>query len=166
MAPSAPPTPCTPNASSAVVIAERLLDVHRREIADGTRGDADDQRPHRIDEARRRGDGHETSHRARDDAENAGLLGDHPFGEHPGERGRGRGDLRRGHGHAGIDVGGHRRAGIEAEPADPQQRGADHDEYEVVRRHVLRAEPDALAQHEAGDEAAVPAFRCTTVPPA
>src|SRR5207248_6977094 len=39
------------------------------------------------------------------------------------------------HGHPGIAVGCRRRAGVEAEPADPQQRGADDAQHEVVRRH-------------------------------
>src|ERR1700749_2707691 len=41
-------------------------------------------------------------------------------------------------------------AGGEANPADPQQRGTDDGEHEVVRRHVGRAETHALAQHKTG----------------
>src|SRR4029450_12321995 len=46
---------------------------------------------------------------------------------------------------------GQRRARIEAEPADPQQRGADQGEHEVVRRHVFDAVTLALADHQAAD---------------
>ena len=52
-----------------------------------------------------------------------------------------------------LTSGGHGRTGVEAEPADPQQRGADHAVDQVVRRHVLRAEPGALAEHKSADEA-------------
>ena len=56
--------------------------------------------------------------------------------------------------------------GVEAEPADPQQRGADHRVGQVVRRHVVGAVADALAQHQAHTRPAMPALMCTTVPPA
>ena len=45
------------------------------------------------------------------------------------------------------------RADVEAEPADPQQRGADHDQRHVVRRHRRRAVALALADQQAADEA-------------
>ena len=61
---------------------------------------------------------------------------------------RGGGDLGHGHGHAGAAVGGQGRAGVEAEPADPQQRRADHSQYYVVRRQVLAAVAQAPAQHQ------------------
>ena len=57
------------------------------------------------------------------------------------------------HRHAGPAVGGERRARVEAEPADPQEAGADQGEDEVVRRHRLLAVAGALADHQAGDEA-------------
>ena len=46
-----------------------------------------------------------------------------------------------------------RRAGVEAEPADPQQRGADDAVGQVVRGHVLGAQALALAEHQGGDQA-------------
>src|SRR5262249_44699428 len=57
-----------------------------------------------------------------------------PLREHPGERCAGGGDLRRRHGHAGAHIGSHRRARVEAEPADPQQGSPDDGEHKVVRR--------------------------------
>ena len=68
-------------------------------------------------------------------------------------RGGGGGDLGDGHGHAGAAVSGELGTGVEAEPADPQQRGADDREHQVVRRHVLGAEADALAEDEGADQA-------------
>ena len=40
-------------------------------------------------------------------------------------------------------------AGVEAEPAEPQETGAEHDERQVVRAHGLLAEAEALAEDEA-----------------
>ena len=48
-------------------------------------------------------------------------------------------------------------AGVEAEPAHPEQRGADHGEGQVVRRHRLLAVAAALAEEERGDERRVAA---------
>ena len=136
-----------------IVVAELRLQRGGRPAADRTGGDADDEGARRADEAGSRSDGDETGDRARDDAEDARLAVAHPFDEHPGERGGRSRDLGDRHRHAGDTVGRKFRAGIEAEPADPQQRGADQREHEVVRCHVLRAVALALAEDEGADEA-------------
>src|SRR5512137_642073 len=46
-----------------------------------------------------------------------------------------------------------RRARVEAEPAHPQQRRADHRERQVVRGHRFPAVADPLAHQERADEA-------------
>ncbi|MCY1294157.1 hypothetical protein D9M70_434400 [compost metagenome] len=79
-------------------------------------------------------------------------MGD-PLGEHPAQCGGGGGDLGDQHGHAGGAVGGGRGAGVEAEPAHPQQGGADQGVAEVVRRHGDVRVTLALAQHQAGHQA-------------
>ena len=66
-----------------VVVAERLLHGRGREEAADAGRCPDPQRPDWVDEARSRGDGHESGHGARDDAEHARLLVHEPFGEHP-----------------------------------------------------------------------------------
>ena len=45
-------------------------------------------------------------------------------------------------------VGAERRAGVEAEPAEPQQAGAEHDQGQVVRPHRVAAEADPAAEHQ------------------
>ena len=45
------------------------------------------------------------------------------------------------------------RAGVEAEPAEPQQAGAEHHERQVVRTHRVALAADPLAQHEREGEA-------------
>jgi hypothetical protein len=57
-------------------------------------------------------------------------------------------------------------AGVEAEPAEPQDRGAEHHERHVVRLVDALLEADALAEHQGEREAAAPALMCTAVPPA
>ena len=44
------------------------------------------------------------------------------------------------------------RSGVEAEPADPQQRGADHGHGQRVRSHQLLAVADALADDQRADQ--------------
>src|SRR5580693_6123317 len=39
-----------------------------------------------------------------------------------------------------------------AVPADPQQGGADDAEHQIVRRHILGAQADTLAQNKTGDQ--------------
>ena len=73
------------------------------------------------------------------------------------------GDLRHGHRHAGLHAGGDRRAGVEAEPADPQQRGADQGQHHVVRPGPVSLRLPSMSAHI---RPATPALMCTTVPPA
>ena len=47
-----------------------------------------------------------------------------------------------------LAVGAERRAGVEAEPAEPQDAGADHHERHRVRRVALLGPPLALADHQ------------------
>ena len=80
-----------------------------------------------------------------------GLPRWRPFDEHPGQRrDRGR-DLRDGHRHAGLQARGHRRAGVEAEPADPQEARADEGQDHVMARARLLALAEQEAGHESGD---------------
>ena len=70
------------------------------------------------------------------------------LGEQPGQRGSSGGDQGVDPGDRGGVPGAQGRAGVEAEPAEPQQTGADHHEREVVRAQRLLAEPDPLAEDQ------------------
>ena len=60
-----------------------------------------------------------------------------------------------------------RAAGVEAEPAHPQQAGADEAEHQVVRLHrLVRDSPTRLPRYSAQTSAETPEVMCTTVPPA
>ena len=76
-----------------------------------------------------------------------------PFAEHPGQRRSSGGNdgVQQGHGSqaVGFEVG----TGVEAEPADPQEAGADKREGEVVRLHGFLAETDAGTRNNGGHEA-------------
>ena len=71
----------------------------------------------------------------------------------PGQHRRGGGEQRVDEGQRGDAVGFEGGAGVEAEPAHPQQRGADHGQGQAVRRHRFLAVADALADHVGADQA-------------
>ena len=60
--------------------------------------------------------------------------------------------MRRDDRHRGARAGTERRAAVEAEPADPQQAGADHGHRQIVRRKIFRAVAAPLAEHQRRDE--------------
>ena len=75
-----------------------------------------------------------------------------PADGHPGQRAHRGGGVGDDEGDRGQPVRGERAAGVEAEPAEPEQAGAEHGHRQVVRLHRLLAEADALAEHERGDQ--------------
>ena len=117
--------------------------------------DAEHDGAHRSGEARRRRDRDQAGHGTGGAAEQARLTLGHLLGQHPRQRRCRGGHEGVDHGQRGRAVGLERRAGVEAEPADPQQRGADQGHGQRVRRHGFAAEADALADdegaHQAGD---------------
>ncbi len=132
-----------------VVRADDLLQARHTPEAHHTGAEADDQRTHDADVTGGRRDRHETRHRTRGGAEHRGLALDDPLGKRPRHHRAGRGEVGVEEGEGGERARFQRRAGVEAEPAEPQHRGADHAQREAVRGHRLLAEADALAEHEA-----------------
>ena len=140
-----------------VVIAELVLQ------SDGQRTDhasenTDDDRAHGRDRGAGRSDGDQSGDDAGRGAKRGGMavadaLGDQPaqacgtsgdHGVHPDHRrGVARGD------------GG---TGIEAEPAEPQQTGAEHDQGQVVRPHRIALPAEPLARMMASARPAIPAL--------
>ena len=119
--------------------------------------DADDQaehdRAHRAGIAGGRRDRDQTGHAARQRAEQRGLALEHPLGEHPRHGSSRGGDEGVDHRQRRAAVGFEVRSGVEAEPADPQQRGADHGHGQRVRSHQLLAVAGALADQQRADQA-------------
>ena len=136
-----------------VVIAKRALHRGDEEEAHGTGNEAEDQCAHRAGVT---GSGcyrNEACDNARGKAQKARLALEQPLDEQPRDTGRGGGNEGVRHRHHGTDVGLQVRAGIEAEPADPQQRGADHGERQRMGRHGFFAEADAAAEQQRADKA-------------
>ncbi len=136
-----------------VVVAEGVLHRGAHHEADHAGDEAEHDRAHRAGEARGRGDGHEAGDRARQHAEQGRLALERPLGEQPRHRGGAGRHEGVEHGERGRAVGLEVRAGVEAEPADPQQRGADHRHGQGVRGEQVTAVADALAHDQAADEA-------------
>ena len=133
-----PPTRCTPTTSSESSKPNLYFrPTARQQTAPAIRPSSD--RAERGDERTGRGDRDQAGDRAGGGAERgrvpvADLLHDQPAEQ----RGRG-GDLGVDERERGQVVGGQRRAGVEAEPAEPQQAGAEQHERQVVRPHRVLA---------------------------
>jgi hypothetical protein len=135
-----------------VVILEHRLQRHDRPQADDAGNGTEHDRTHRTGKAGRRGDRDEAGHRTRCRAEQAGMATGELLSDGPGDGRSGRSGDGVEHGlcgkAGGLEVG----AGVEAEPADPQQAGADEGEGEVVRRDRLLEELLARPEDDRGDE--------------
>ena len=77
---------------------------------------------------------------------------DDPFREHPRQRRRRGRDEGVGHGERRAAIGFEVRSGVEAEPADPEQRGADHGHGQRMRSHQVLAVAGALADQQRADQ--------------
>ncbi|MDQ0853815.1 hypothetical protein QFZ79_001926 [Arthrobacter sp. V4I6] len=98
------------------------------------------------------GDGNETGDNAGRGAEGGGVPVADLFRDQPAEQGRGRSSQRVDPDQARL-LGRRRGAGVEAEPAEPQDAGAQHDEGYVVRAvGGVLAEPLAVAQNQHQDQ--------------
>ena len=138
------------------VIQARLGFPVDGDVADHAGDQADDHALADPDEARGRGDGDQADHRADAGAEGRRLLAHHPVPEHPAEHGRGRGGVRGGEGHGGRAVGPQGRAGVEAEPPEPEHARAEQHERDVGRGvgvviDVALAAPEEEGPGEGGE---------------
>ncbi|ENN84882.1 hypothetical protein RHSP_42204 [Rhizobium freirei PRF 81] len=136
-----------------IVIAELVLHDRDEEVAQRRDDEAHDDRAHRTGDTGSRRDGDETGNHARSAAEHGGLAAGEGFDQRPGDDGGCGCD-------EGVYGGEHRtagslkvRAGIEAEPADPEHGGADHGQCHGMRGHHVLAEADALADEQGADDA-------------
>ena len=110
---------------------------------------ADGDRAERGDRTTGRGDGDQTGDRAGGGAQRGERAVADLLVDEPGQHGGGGGDLRVDeHQRADAVVVAEPRAGVEAEPAEPQQTGAEHDQREAVRAHRVLLEADALADDQ------------------
>ena len=101
-----------------------------------------------VQERARGGDRDETGDGTRGGADRGGLAVLDLLDDEPGQQRGGRGGDRVDEGERGGAVGGELGAGVEAEPAEPQQARAEEHERRVVRNVRALLEADALAEHE------------------
>jgi hypothetical protein len=148
--PTTPETRWTPTTSS--VVAELELQ------ADGERGghtgdDAEGDRTERGDVGTSRGDGDQAGDHTGGGTEGRRVAVAEAFDGEPAEHGGGRGGQGVDPDQAGL-LNGRGGTGIEAEPAEPQDGGTEHDERNVVRAVVrVLAEALAVADDQDQDEA-------------
>src|SRR5215472_18193874 len=135
-----------------IVIAEFVFDGGGHVEAEDAGEEADEERGHGLDEARRGGDGDESGDGSRDGAEDARLAVADPFGEHPAESGGSGGEVGGDEGAGRESGGGEGAAGVESEPADPEEAGSDTTEHDAVRLHGLAGIADPSAEIERADE--------------
>ena len=114
-------------------------------VADRSGQEADDERRPGGDVAGTRRDAGQTGDRAGECADEARLAVDLPGDEQPGAHGDGAGDVGVHEGLRGDAVGRQSGAPIEAEPAEPEEGGAEADEGDVVRDETL-----TLGESDAG----------------
>ncbi len=100
-----PPTQCTPNTSSESSYPNMFLTVEQKNKQTTPTIEAEHDRTHRAGEAGRGRDRDKTGNATRKRAEERRLTLHDPFGEHPGQRSRRRGDEGVDHGQSG-DAGG------------------------------------------------------------
>ena len=121
-----------------VVVAEALFQRGAGEIADRPGGHADQRAVPRQHEARGRSDRAEAGDRAGNQPEHRRLAALRPFQAAPDDRAGAGGEMGGDDGEHGARAGAERRAAVEAEPADPQQAGADHCLRQIERREISR----------------------------
>ena len=147
--PTRPPTRWTPTTSSESSKPSRNFRLDRQGA----------ERHRRPDPRRDRGPGHDERARRGDRDETGDGTG---RGTERGRRGR-RGSSRRSSqprcaaavasmvfmkASAAVWLAASSEPGVEAEPAEPQQAGAEQHERQVVRLHLRLGQADALAEHE------------------
>ncbi len=131
-----------------VVVAELVLEADRHGAQD-TGDDADREGAQGADGAARRGDGDEAGDRAGRGAEGGEGAVAQLLVDEPAEDGRCGGDLGvEEHDRADAVVVAEPGSGVEAEPAEPEEGRAEHDEREAVRPHRVLLEADALADDQ------------------
>ncbi len=136
-----------------IVRTQQFLQAGHTPEADHAGQCADDQPAADTDPATSRGDGNQACHCTGSRTQQAGLALQHPFRAHPGQHCGSSRDQGVGEGQSCSATRFQRGAGVETEPAHPQQGRADHGHHQIVRCHGFFAITDALAHHECTDQA-------------
>ena len=135
-----------------IVVAEAGLDLEDHERAEETGRKADEKRGHGLHEAGSGRDGDQAGDRAGDCAQRGGLAIVKPLKDGPADGGGGRGEVGIDEGAGGERACAQGAAGVEAEPAHPQQAGADEAKHKRVRRHSRVRVTETLAEIERANQ--------------
>ena len=112
------------------------------------RGQTHDERAQGVHRPARRRDRDQAGDHARRSAERRRLTVAEPLDGDPAQHAQASGDQGVQEDRRGRAVGGQRRAGVEPEPAEPQQACAEEDERQVVWAHGVLLEADARAEYQ------------------
>ena len=160
-APSAAHAVHTPDGQGVVNL--QLEQQFNCSVADNAGPNANDNRRHCTDKPGGRGNGYQAGHRAGGRADDAGPLAENPGHNYPGNHGGGSSGIGN---HKGVNryaIGGQGAAGVETEPAKPEQPGPQDYHRDVVGRHRLFAKADALADNQRGGQggdAGIDVYHC------
>jgi len=135
-----------------IVITEAAFDLKDHKAAEDAGDEADEEGGEGLDEAGGRGDGDQASDRTGDGSEGGWLAVVNPLGDSPAYGGGGGGEVGVDEGGGGQRAGGQGAAGVEAEPAYPQQACADEAEDHGVGREGGVGIADAFAEVDAGNK--------------
>src|SRR6202165_1554233 len=127
-----------------IVIAEHALQTRASPVAEDARANSDCKGTDGSHETGSRRNGNKAGDRTRANADDGWLALQRPFHQHPSEGSERRGNLGHQHCHSSLKACRDSRAGVETEPANPKERGADEGQHHVVRGPRLAA----LAEHD------------------
>jgi len=130
------------------VVPRHLLDEEDRGETDDARGQTNDHGRPDSDVPRAGSDDDEAGHSPGHGAKQTWTLVTPPGDGQPSAHGDRSGDVRVHEGLRRDAVGGQRRPSVEAEPAEPEERGAEGDERQIVRLFVFTRLEVAAANHE------------------
>ena len=136
-----------------IIIAELLFEDGDSEVADDTTDKTNGESRHRLYEASCWRDGDKAGNAAGSRTEDGRLAIAVPLDEYPGDRCSSSSCLRRDECVCGKAVRAESRAGIEAEPAEPEESCAEDRHRQVVRQHRELAVAAALAEQDADRQA-------------
>ena len=132
----------------AVVIAKARLHLGHHPVTHRPGHQPDQQRCAGQHKPARRRNRHQPGHRAGNRPQHRRLARSHPFQPQPYQRGAACSGLRRHHRHRRPPAGTPGRAGIEAQPAHPQQRRPGDGITKVMRRKIIPPIAQPPAQHQ------------------
>src|SRR4029077_4707909 len=145
---------CTmdPESIERIVVAEHGFGLGDHPVAKQAGDETDAERRHWADKTGSRRDRDKSRDSARDRTQGAGVPVLDPLCDAPTESGGGRGEVGGDERAGGEAIRSEGAAGVEPEPADPEEAGANKAEDQAVRRHRLLGEAGSFAKIQGTDQ--------------